>query len=54
MQDISPLLRSIPPAAFVSTDTMFKDIFTIRADRDKYHFGTNELSTGSQTSLLVR
>ena len=40
-QDISPLIRSIPPGAFFSSETMFKDILTIRADRDLYHFGTD-------------
>ena len=54
MQDISPLLRSIPPAAFVSSETMFKDILTIRADRDQYHFGTDELFHRLPDILLVR
>jgi len=44
-QDISPLLWSIQSGALESTQAMLQDLLTIRADRDKYYYGENELFT---------
>ena len=42
-QDISPLFWAILAGAPESSETMTKDILTIRADRGKFFCGTDEL-----------
>jgi len=42
-QNISPLLWAIESGAFEAASFIFKDLLSIRADRDKYYYGVDEL-----------
>jgi len=42
-QSISPLYWALQTGAHQTATTMLKDILTIRADRDRYYYGVNEL-----------
>ena len=42
-QNISPLNWAIESGALEGAEAMIKDLLTIRADRDRYYFGMNEL-----------
>eukprot|EP00435_Cladocopium_sp_Y103_P060572 s983_g22.t1 len=42
-QSISPLYWALQTGAHQTASTMLKDILTIRADRDRYYYGVNEL-----------
>merc|ERR1719329_835800 len=42
-QNISPLNWAIESGALESAEAMIKDLLTIRADRDRYYYGMNEL-----------
>jgi hemoglobin-like flavoprotein len=42
-QDISPFLWSIQSGALNAASAMLKDLLTIRADRDKYYYGAEDL-----------
>lgn len=42
-QSISPLLWSIKSGSFEAAEVIIKDLLTIRADRDRYYFGCDEL-----------
>lgn len=44
-QSISPLAWAIDSGALAAASTMLKDILTIRADRDNYYFGVDEMFT---------
>lgn len=42
-QSISPLMLSIESGAVDASTAILKDLLTIRADRDRYYFGADEL-----------
>merc|ERR1719453_2222092 len=42
-QDISPLAWSIESGSLESASAMIRDLLTIRADRDRYFYGMNDL-----------
>merc|ERR1719329_245275 len=42
-QNISPLNWAVESGALEGAEAMIKDLLTIRADRDRYNFGMNEL-----------
>lgn len=42
-QDISPLAWAIESGAFEAATAIIKDLLTIRADRDRYYFGVDDL-----------
>merc|ERR1712232_566252 len=42
-QSISPLFWSIKSGALESAAAIIRDLLTIRADRDKYYYGAEEL-----------
>ncbi|CAJ1452997.1 unnamed protein product, partial [Effrenium voratum] len=42
-QSISPLFWALRSGAFSAAKTMIQDVLTIRADRDRYYYGADEL-----------
>eukprot|EP00931_Biecheleriopsis_adriatica_P123585 TRINITY_DN9863_c1_g2_i1.p1 TRINITY_DN9863_c1_g2~~TRINITY_DN9863_c1_g2_i1.p1 ORF type:complete len:1199 (+),score=285.59 TRINITY_DN9863_c1_g2_i1:71-3667(+) len=42
-QSISPLIWSISSGSLAAAEAMLKDLLTIRADRDRYYYGSDEL-----------